>query len=190
MGTGATPVVELSMAADSPQSVSLLMEERDRLFSYIWAIVGDVHLAEDVFQEVSLFVIEKRPNASDKVQFRVWLRRTARYKAIEAMRRLKKSPVCLDDAVIEKLEGHWVRYDTMPESKLVSILRECIRLLTPNGRKMITLRYVEGLRSGEIAKRLGRQVETVYQSIARAHQDLMNCVRTRLAAKTPTNRDD
>ena len=178
------------MGAESPRSVALLMEERDRLYSYIWAIVGDAHLAEDVFQEVSLLVIEKQPEASDEVRFRVWLRRTARYKAIEAVRRIKNSPVSLDGAVTEKLEEHWVRYDAMPESDLVEILRECIRLLTPNVQKIIALRYVEGLRSGEIAQRLGRQVETVYQSIARAHLSLMECVRTRLEVKTPNRQDD
>jgi DNA-directed RNA polymerase specialized sigma24 family protein len=47
------------MALDSPAIVRLLMAERSRLFSYTWAIVGDVHLAEDVFQEVSLLAIEK-----------------------------------------------------------------------------------------------------------------------------------
>jgi RNA polymerase sigma-70 factor, ECF subfamily len=178
------------MDRESPKSVALLMGERDRLYSYIWAIVGDVHLAEDVFQEVSLFVIERQPEATDEVQFRVWLRRTARYKAIEALRRIKKGPACLSQAVIDKLEDHWVSYDTMPESDLVDILRECRRLLTPNGQKMIALRYVEGLRSSEIAQRLGRQVETVYQSIARAHLNLAACVPTKLSERKLGRHDD
>jgi RNA polymerase sigma-70 factor, ECF subfamily len=178
------------MDHQSPRNVTLLIRERDRLYSYIWAIVGDVHLAEDVFQEVSLLVIEKRPEATDELQFRVWLRRTARYKAIEAVRRVRKGPTCLDQAVIDKLEEHWGRYDTTPESDLVDILRECMRMLTPNGQKIIALRYVEGLRSSEIAQRLGRQVETVYQSIARAHLNLAACVREKLSARQSSHRDD
>lgn len=176
---------KLPMGVESPRSVTLLMAERDRLFSYIWTIVGDVHVAEDVFQEVSLFVIEKQPEASDDVQFRVWLRRTARFKAIEALRRVAKRPVSLDEAVLEKLEVHWGQCDAVTESDTVEILQECIRQLTPNGRKVIALRYVENLHSSEIAKRLGRQVETVYQSIARAHRSLMDCVRSKMAARTP-----
>jgi RNA polymerase sigma-70 factor, ECF subfamily len=171
------------MGVESPRSVTLLMGERDRLFSYIWTIVGDVHVAEDVFQEVSLFVIEKQPEASDDVQFRVWLRRTARFKAIEALRRITKRPISLDETILEKLEEHWGKCDAVPEADTVETLQECIRLLTPNGRKIIAMRYVEGLRSSEIAKRLGRQVDTVYQSIARAHRSLMECVRTKMAAK-------
>jgi RNA polymerase sigma-70 factor (ECF subfamily) len=151
--------------------------------------VGDNHLAEDVFQEVSLLVIQKHPEASDDLRFRVWLRHTARYKAIEALRRVKKV-VPLDESVIEKLEENWIRYDSTSESDLVSFLRECIRLLTPNGRKMIALRYVDGLRSCDIARQLGRQIDTVYRSIARAHKSLLECVRVRLAAQMPRLRDD
>ena len=80
------------MDPESPETIRLLMAERERLFSYIWAIVGNIHLAEDVFQEVSLLVLQKRPEASDELQFRVWLRRTARYKAIEALRRQRIEP--------------------------------------------------------------------------------------------------
>jgi RNA polymerase sigma-70 factor, ECF subfamily len=171
------------MDGDSSDTLRQLMAEREKLFSYIWAIVGNVHLAEDVFQEVSLLVLEKRPADCDEVQFRVWLRRAARFKAIEALRKAKSRAIPLDEAVIEKLESHWVRYDATGESDLVEFLRECIRLLTPNGRKMITLRYVDGLRSHEIADRLGRHIDAVYRSIARAHRSLMECVRTKLAAR-------
>jgi RNA polymerase sigma-70 factor (ECF subfamily) len=113
------------MEPESPNAVRLLMAERERLFSYIWSIVGDNHLAEDVFQEVSLLVIQKHPEASDDLRFRVWLRHTARYKAIEALRRVKKV-VPLDESVIEKLEENWIRYDSTSESDLVSFLRYSI----------------------------------------------------------------
>lgn len=172
------------MGMESPQTIRLLMAERERLFSYIWAIVGDAHLAEDVFQEVSLFVIEKRPDASDDVSFRVWLRRTARFKAIEALRRSRREVIPLDESVLDSLETHWVHYDANAESDLIDLLKECMKSLTPNGQNIIGLRYVEGLRSREIAQRLGRQVDTVYRSIARAHRALMECVRSKLAAKT------
>jgi RNA polymerase sigma-70 factor (ECF subfamily) len=175
---------------EAPKSIAMLMAERDRLYAYIWAIVGDVHLAEDVFQEVSLFVIEKRPEVVEPDQFRVWLRRTARYKSLEAVRRVKKSPVALSDSVLEMLEDSWDRYDSTSDVCLVELLHECMQTLTPNGQQMITLRHVEGLHSREIAEKLGRQVESVYQAIARAHQRLMECVRSKLPVKASSRHDD
>ena len=156
------------MGLDSPQIVRLLMAERGKLFSYIWAIVGDAHLAEDVFQDVSLLAIEKGCDVTDEPQFRVWLRRTARFKSLKAIHQLKHRPAPLDDSVIEKLEEYWVQYDVTPESDLVEMLRECIRLLTPNGRKLMVLRYVKGMRTSQIAKRLKRQIATVSRAIGGA----------------------
>jgi RNA polymerase sigma-70 factor, ECF subfamily len=172
------------MALDSPTVVRLLMADRSRLFSYIWAIVGDVHVAEDVFQEVSLLVIEKGGELVDQPELKVWLRRVARYKSMEALRRMKRRPVPLDEAVIEKLEPHWATYDNTAESDLIELLQQCTELLTPNARKLVVLRYVKGLRSGQIAQRLKRQVTTVRQAIARAHRSLYDCVRARLAVKS------
>jgi RNA polymerase sigma-70 factor (ECF subfamily) len=171
------------MALDSPTIVRLLMEERNRLFSYIWAIVGNAQLAEDVFQEVSLLVVEKGSELVDEPELKVWLRRAARYKALEAVRKVRRSPVPLDEAVVEKLEQHWAKYDATQDSELIEFLEQCVQSLTPNARKLVTLRYVKGLRSGQIADRLNRKVTTVRQGIARAHRNLYDCIRTRLAAK-------
>jgi RNA polymerase sigma-70 factor, ECF subfamily len=178
------------MGLDSPQIVRLLMAERSRLFAYIWAIVGDAHLAEDVFQEVSLLAIEKGGEVADEPRLRVWLRRAARNKALQAVRQITRRPAPLDESAIEKLEEYWVRYDATPESDLIETLRECIRLLTPNSRKLMVLRYSKGLQSSQIAQRLKRQVAAVRRSIARAHRTLHDCVRARLAAKSQSHHDE
>lgn len=178
------------MALDSTSIVRLLTAERNRLFAYIWAIVGDVHLAEDVFQEVFLLVIEKGGELTDEPELRVWVRRAARYKAIDAVRQAKRRPAALDESIIEKLEECWVQYDTVPESNMVEMLRDCMRLLTPNRRNLMVLRYTKGLRTSQIAQQLNRQVTAVRRSIARAHRSLYDCVRIRLAVKSRGHDDE
>jgi RNA polymerase sigma-70 factor, ECF subfamily len=178
------------MGLDSAHIVRLLMAERSRLFAYIWAIVGDAHLAEDVFQEVSLLAIEKGGEVADEPRLRVWLRRAARFKALQAVRQIKRRPAPLDESAIEKLEEYWVRYDATPDSDLIETLRDCIRLLTPNSRKLMVLRYSKGLQSNQIAQRLKRQVTAVRRAIARAHRALHDCVHTKLAVKSQNHHDE
>jgi len=173
------------MGLEPAKIVQELIAERDRLFSYIWAIVGDIHLAEDVFQEVSLLVVEKNPNVDDVSQLRVWFRRAARLKALEAVRRKKRGPL-LNESVLDKLEECWSDYDAAPDSELnelLDMLRDCMRLLTPYSRRLLVMHYTHGLRSSEIARRLKLKVETVYQAIARAHRSLSECIKAKLAAK-------
>ncbi len=62
--------------------VQRLLEERVRLLAYIWAIVRDSHVAEDVFQEVSLLAVRKRSEIVDQTAFPVWLRKSARFCAL------------------------------------------------------------------------------------------------------------
>jgi RNA polymerase sigma-70 factor (ECF subfamily) len=158
------------------------MEERERLFAYVWAIVGDVHLAEDVFQEVSLVAIKEGTEVAGEVQFRVWLRRAARFRALRVVRQQKRKLLSLDESLLDQLDEQWAKYDAAPESNMVEMLRECIRKLTPYSRKLIVLRYTKGLRTGQIAQQVKRQAAAVRQSIARAHHSLYDCVRMRLAA--------
>lgn len=179
------------MALDNTSIVRVLMAEREKLFSYIWAMIGDVHLAEDVFQDVSLLAMEKGVEVEDETHLRGWLRHAARFKVLETLRQTKRKPMSLDESVLDKLEEHWARYDAMSGSDqddMLDMLKECMFLLTPGGRKLLVLHYTKGLRSREIALRLKRKVETVYQAIARAHRSLHDCIRTKLAAKE--RRDD
>ena len=137
-----------------------------------------------------MLAIEKGGEVAEEPQLKVWLLRAARYKSLEAVRQLKRRPAPLSELVIEKLEEHWFRYDVQAESDLIETLRECIRLLTPNGRKLMVLRYSKGLRTSQIAQRLKRQFATVRRSIARADRSLHDCVRAKLAAKRQGDRDE
>jgi RNA polymerase sigma-70 factor, ECF subfamily len=143
-----------------------------------------------VFQEVSLLAIEKGCEVTDESQLKIWLRHVARYKSLEAARQMKRRPAPLSESVIDKLEAHWVQNDSTPESELVEILRECIRLLAPNGRKLMVLRYTKGLRTSQITEQLKRPFTTVRRAIARAHRSLHDCVRAKLAAKNQSHHDE
>lgn len=74
------------MALDETTIVRVLLAERARLLAYIWVIVRDVHLVEDVFQEVAALAVQKREELRDEAALPVWLRRTARFQALAALR--------------------------------------------------------------------------------------------------------
>lgn len=54
------------MPLDRKTVIRVLMTERDRLYAYIWSLIGDVHLAEDVLQEVSLLAADKADEVSNE----------------------------------------------------------------------------------------------------------------------------
>ena len=74
------------MSIDQPTAVKGLMKDRARLIAYIYAIVRDWHLAEDLFQDVSALAIEKHDRIVDSDHLLLWARKAARNKSLEALR--------------------------------------------------------------------------------------------------------
>src|SRR5690348_1188332 len=92
------------MPIDQPTLVRALLRDRARLHGFIWAIVRDEDLAEDVLQEVMLLALAKRETIDSESQLPGWTRKAARFKSFEALRRKHATPVTLDDRVIDLLE--------------------------------------------------------------------------------------
>ncbi len=169
------------MAVEQDTILRVLLADRAKLLGYIWSIVRDNHVAEDVFQEVSILAIHKRESIADVKHLPGWFRRAARFKALKALRRSGKQPVMLDGAVLDLLDRQWDQQDDTGTSEVSEALKACVNQLTPNAQQIVSLRYGEGLNSGKVAEVLNRKVETVYKALSRIHNTLGDCVRKRLA---------
>jgi len=167
------------MSLNSKTIVLVLMQQREKLFAYIWSIVGDVHLAEDVFQDVSLLATEKGGDVADEGRLRAWLHTAARLKSLEALRKVARTPVPFGDAVLDMLDPHWQTYGESGADEALEDLKTCLQKLTPRSRDALRLRYADNLKSGEIGRRLGLKPATVYQFLSRVHRTLMDCIHNR-----------
>jgi len=162
---------------DQQTAMRLLMAERDRLFAYAWSIVRDVHTAEDVFQEVAVLAIERHDQMREPEHLLAWSRNVTRIKSLEALRKRGKQPAVLSEQTLELLDQDWRRQHEQPAGDLMDALHDCIERLPPNARKLVSMRYIEGLTSGRIAEVLQRNTDTVYKALSRAHRALAECVR-------------
>lgn len=168
------------MAIDQDTIVRALLTERARLFAFIWSIVRDLHIAEDVFQEVSLLALNKREEIESAEALPHWFRGVARHKALKAIAAKGRSPVTLDDQLIEMMEPHWAAAEQSSASDAAEALRRCLGGLNENNRRLVTMRYAQGMSGVEVAKRLNRTAETVYKALSRVHNTLADCVRRRM----------
>jgi len=164
------------MALDRDTVVRLLMRERTKILAYVYAILRDHHAGEDVLQEVSVLAIDRCAEIEGEKHSLGWVRLAARFKALKALRQRRTQPVGLDDEVLDLLEGHWQRFDDTAASEMVDTLRRCLDRLTPNARRLVTMKYVDGLDGARIAERLDRQVRSVYTALSRIHRALSECL--------------
>lgn len=171
------------MSLNQKQLLQLLMCERVKLSAYIWLIVRDNHLAEDVFQEVAMSAVDHLDEFETSQHCRNWLRQAAKFRAIDAVRRRTSVPVTFDSQTLELLDSEWSAYDQSESSELLEALEVCIGKLTPRARQMLDLRYSQGARSGEIARSLNQKVTAVYKALTRLHQTLAECIRKQISEK-------
>ena len=57
----------------------------------------------------------------------------------------------------------------------------CLEKLSPYARRVVELRYVEGLTGSRLAEALNRNLTAAYVAVSRINKTLAECVRNRMA---------
>jgi RNA polymerase sigma-70 factor (ECF subfamily) len=157
-----------------------LLADRTKLLAFIWSIVRDFHATEDIFQEVAMAAMLHADEITDTEHLLSWARQAARFRGIDWLRSQKRQPSLLDDDVLDLLEGQWSSLDATSASLLADALRDCVHKLTDYARRLLTLRYAEGLAGLEVAERVGRNPRAVYVALGRTYRQLEACLQGRL----------
>ncbi len=165
------------MVMDQYTIVRTLLRDRTRLLAYIWTIVHDEHLAEDIYQELSELVLRKQDHFQDEAHLLRWARRAARFRAIRALRQRHSAPMLLSDETLDLLESHWNDADAQRQQMPIDALCHCLSKLSPYARRIITFRYVHNLTGDSLAQKLRRSRNTVYVAMSRIHRTLAQCIR-------------
>jgi RNA polymerase sigma-70 factor (ECF subfamily) len=161
--------------------VQLLLTHRGKLLGAIRAMVADEHLAEDIFQEISIAAINKHDEIADEDHFGPWMRKAARLQSLTVLRNRNRLPRSLPDDVLGAMEPHWRQFDERADATMSDALRTCLDKLGPYARQLIKSRYVEGKRGNDLAGALKRSMNTVYVALTRVHNTLRECLKQRMA---------
>jgi RNA polymerase sigma-70 factor (ECF subfamily) len=161
----------------------LLMQNRGALYGYILACVRDHHSAEDIFQNVSVAVIQSFEQLQDESGFLPWAREIAR-RRILSFRRNNQREQPLDPELVQRLAEAAERVDAAQDpSRHHAALRACLESLPPASRKLIASRFDGSGDAEELAERFGRSVQAIYAQVKRIKSALRSCVERRLAVE-------
>ncbi|MHB8900507.1 MAG: sigma-70 family RNA polymerase sigma factor [Thermoguttaceae bacterium] len=162
--------------------VRLLMEHRHTLFAFIYAVVRDFDLAEEVFQEVSVAVCAGSEAFQPGTNFGAWAREIARRRILAQRRLENRFPELLSDEAILELQAGFDEVEAASGLRdRVAALQACLETLSPAARRLLELRYTARLRLAEIASQLGRQAEGVRKALYRTREVLRLCIQRRLS---------
>lgn len=161
--------------------VATLMTEHARLVAYINIIVRDEHLAEDILQTVAIAAIEKADQITDADHLGGWLRHAARLEARRVLRDTRHESQMLDDAVLDLLEAQFEDAAAPAANHQKTALNECLQLVEGYPRRVLELRYRDGLTSSQIAEQLDKRADAIYRVLTRVRAQLRDCIEARIA---------
>ena len=163
--------------SDAAQIAQLVVKHRHGLLAYLYGVLPDAHVAEDLFQEVCVVAVQKAAEFQDGTNFVAWARTIARNKLREHLRR--RSGVTVDDAFFDGLESAFDAVRAPDVRK--DALRRCLGEIQERARQMLVWRYEEGLTAASIADRMGQSRASVNSLLQRVREILRDCVERRVS---------
>jgi RNA polymerase sigma-70 factor, ECF subfamily len=158
------------------------LAQRHDLMAFLFTLVRDPHLAEDLFQEVWVQFDKAQRKGQTINSLPAWCRGVARHLFSHHVRSRQRSPVIMDEELVALVELAFeesadARLET--EEKLAAV-RTCMDTLPLRSRSILRLRYEEGLPNAEIASRFKMKVESIHVALCRLRQAVGQCARQRL----------
>src|SRR5438552_5738737 len=156
---------------------SLYRVDSGRILATLIRLLGDFDLAEEAMHEAFAAALSLWPQSGVPGNPRPWLISTARFKAIDTLRRRARFDASQDE-LARYLEAQWSSAersneedsleDGFEDDRLRLIFTCCHPSLAPEARVPLTLREVCGLTTEEIAKAFLITPRTLAQRIVRA----------------------
>jgi RNA polymerase sigma-70 factor (ECF subfamily) len=150
---------------------TLYRSESGRVLATLVRLLGDLDLAEEAMHEAFAVALESWPQNGIPDNPRPWLISTARFKAIDAMRRRARFDGAQRDLVAHmesRVNDASLEDEEIEDDRLRLIFTCCHPALPPEGQVALTLREICGLTTEEIARAFLVTAATLAQRIVRA----------------------
>jgi RNA polymerase sigma-70 factor (ECF subfamily) len=170
-------LVQAFMDGDALAFEKLFEKNKSRIFTSIYLIVKDHYLAEDIFQEVFIKVIEKikAGSYSNEGRFLAWTMRIAHNLCMDHFRKINRRPTIKTSDNIDLFDtldfAEDNRETTIIRTEIHDRVKKEIDKLPEDQREIIILRHYANLSFREIAELTNTSINT---ALGRMRYGLMN----------------
>ncbi len=162
------------------QFTRLLTEHHRRLLGYIVSLVGNRPDAEDVLQRASITMWRKFATFDLTTDFMAWASTVAFYEARNFLRHAGRSQIPFDDTLLDLLARER-RVDLARQMPRIEAMRRCLDELDEPSRELVQAAYLDEGSLVELADRLQRAPQTLYNKLNTIRRLLADCVERRIA---------
>jgi RNA polymerase sigma factor (sigma-70 family) len=170
-------LISLFIAGNVNALEALVLRHKDKLYTSIHFLVKDKYLAEDIFQDVFIRIIDtvRSGRYTDEGKFLPWAMRIAHNLCVDHFRKVKRTPIIKtgdDQDIFEVLNfTEPSAEDVMIRSQSHSRVRQMLDQLPEDQREVIILRHYADMSFKEIANMTGCSINT---ALGRMRYGLIN----------------
>ena len=170
-------LIHLYIDGDSDALSTLVVRYKDKIYTSIYLLVKDKYLAEDIFQDAFIRIIDtlKTGRYTDEGKFLPWAMRIAHNLCVDHFRKVKRTPTIRtsDDRdifdAINFSEGG--ADDRMMKNESRDKVTKMLELLPQDQREVIVMRHYADLSFKEIAELTNCSINT---ALGRMRYGLIN----------------
>lgn len=159
--------------------VELLTRHQSRLYAFVYTVVADREVADEVFQETNLVLWRQAEQFDLSRDFMPWALAIARNQIRAAFQSRKRSRLVFDLDVAEAIANRLMtRRETVGNRQ--AALADCLHTLPDDQHALIRQRYEDELTVNELARQQKVTANAMAVVLHRIRQQLSRCVQARL----------
>jgi len=171
-------LIQLFINGNSESLDELIKRHKDRIFTSIVLLVKDKNLAEDIFQDAFIRIIDtlRTGNYTDEGKFLPWALRIAHNLCVDHFRKVKRSPLVQnnneDFDIFETINVSEEGIDgKIMKSQSHAKVRQMLDMLPEDQREVILMRHFANLSFKEISEKTNCSINT---ALGRMRYGLIN----------------
>ncbi len=170
------------MGAEDPNAE--FVSRRHELFGFIYALVRDVHDAEDLVQEVWLRFAAALENGTRIEKPAAWCRGTAKNLILHHWRDQANAKVLVDSELVDLVELAFSEHEHDSDlwQSRRQALADCVAALPEKSKRLLILRYERGQPVAKVAEALDQSLGSIMMALSRLRRSLQKCVNDKLGA--------
>jgi RNA polymerase sigma-70 factor len=165
---------------DREEFARMFSRNARRIYGFIMTLVFSHHDAEEVFQNTNVILWNKFAEFEPGTNFFAWASRIAYFEVLSLMKQKRRSQTMSDESL--ELLANEAMALSHTSSERLDALEECLGKLPADDRELLQERYYRQRPPKQIAAIQSRSVHSVYRSLSRIHNVLLNCVQRQLKA--------
>ena len=170
---------------DETPLIQQYLQLRSEFMGYLYAMTRDAELAEEVYQNAAVVVIEKSNEPEAIRNFRAWAKEVVRRQALFAIRNRQAAVQhgrSMSHELLEAISDAFIHDPSEDAAALdeTRALKHCLDSLPQDKRELIVMRYERSSSFEHISEHIGSTPPAVQRALSRIRKLLHGCVQKRM----------